>query len=98
MSRRQYVEKMAKERAEKKAMQKAMANNVVIWFPLIFIIFIMMLMGAAMEIVMLLLPVALVTGTIAAIATWKSAYDKCYKKYLTEFSVPAGEDENAISC
>jgi len=44
--RKESIEKLAREKAEKEAMQEAMANNIVIWFPLMFIAFMMMLGGA----------------------------------------------------
>ena len=72
-------------------MQEAMANNIVIWFPLIFIAFMTMLAGAPTVIVVLFCTVALVAGIVAAIFTWKSAYKKCYKKCLAELSVLSGE-------
>ena len=81
---------MAREKAEKEAMQEAMANNIVIWFPLIFIAFMMMLGGAPTELMILFCTVALVAGTIAAIFTWKSAYKKYYEKCLAELSLLSG--------
>lgn len=78
------VEGLARKRAEKKAMQEAMANNVVVWFPLLFIAVILMLGGAPILFAVFFTTVALVAGMVAAILTWKSAYEKYYKKYLAE--------------
>jgi Flp pilus assembly protein TadB len=83
---KEHVERMAREKAEKEAMREAMANNIVVWFPLIFIAFVMMLGGAPAELMVLFCTVALVAGTAAAIVTWKSAYKNCYEKCLAELS------------
>ena len=80
------IERLAREKAEKEAMQEVMANDIAVWFPLIFIAFIMMLGGAPTIFVVLLGTIALVAGTVSAIITWKSAYEKCYKKYLAELT------------
>ncbi|MDI6904407.1 MAG: hypothetical protein QMD13_02800 [Candidatus Bathyarchaeia archaeon] len=89
--REESIEKLARERAEKMAMQEAMANNIVIWFPLVFVAFIMMFSGAPTVIVVLFGTVALVAGIVSAIVTWKRAYEKCYKKCLAELSLLSGE-------
>jgi len=68
---KESIEKLAREKAEKMAMQEAMANNIVIWFPLVFIAFIMMFGGAPTVIVVLFGTVALVAGSVSAIVTWK---------------------------
>jgi Flp pilus assembly protein TadB len=80
------VERLVREKAEKAAMQEAMATNVVIWFPLIFIAFMMMLGGAPTELTVLFCTGALVAGIFAAIFTWKGAYKNYYKKYLAELN------------
>jgi len=85
--RKESIEKLAREKAEKAAMEEAMATNVVIWFSLIFIAFMIMLGGAPTELTVLFCTGALVAGIVAAIFTWESAYKKCYKKYLAELSI-----------
>ena len=85
--KKEHIERMARKKAEKMAMQEAMANNIVIWFPLIFIAFMMMLGGVPTELMVLFCTVALVAGVVSAIITWKSAYKKCYEKCLAELSL-----------
>ena len=87
MLKKEHIEKMARAKAEKMAMQEAMANNIVVWFPLIFIAVMMMLGGAPTGPMVLFCTVALVAGTVAAIVTWKSAYKKCYEKCLADLSL-----------
>jgi Flp pilus assembly protein TadB len=85
--RKESIEKLAREKAEKAAMQEAMATNVVIWFPLIFIAFVMIFGGAPTGLIVLFCTIALVAGIAAAIFTWDGAYKKCYKKYLAELNI-----------
>jgi Flp pilus assembly protein TadB len=84
--RKESIEKLAREKAEKAAMEEAMATNVVIWFPLIFIAFMMMFCGAPTGLIVLFCTIALVAGIAAAIFTWDGAYKKSYKKYFVELS------------
>jgi Flp pilus assembly protein TadB len=85
--RKESIEKLAREKAEKAAMQEAMATNVVIWFPLIFIAFVMMFGGAPTGLIVLFCTIALMAGIAAAIFAWDGAYKKCYKKYLAELNI-----------
>jgi len=90
MMKKEHIERMAREKAEKEAMQEAMANNIVIWFPLAFIGFMMVIGGAPTELMILFFTVALVAGVSAAIITWKNAYKNCYEKCLAELSLLSG--------
>lgn len=87
---KEKIERLAREKAEKAAMQEAMANNLVIWFPLIFIAAVMILGGAPPELGVFFGVLALVAGVASAIFAWKSAYEKWYKKYLAELTLTSG--------
>jgi Flp pilus assembly protein TadB len=87
MGEKELMERMAREKAEKRAMQEAMGNNIVIWFPLFLIGFMMLVAGAPVELSGVFIVLALIAGTISAMITWDSAYKKHYEKCLAELKI-----------
>jgi len=85
--RKESIEKLAREKAEKAAKQEALTVQFIVDLPFVLIACIMAVTGAPT----VLYTIVILTGLFVALVIYLSmksyAYEKHYKKYLEEFTI-----------